>query len=184
MLFLGCFKLVNFIFWLLLHMWDRDFHFFYHILTSSVTYYWTDARQLGIYLLNRAWQRHCCSLWKWSLFWKLKVMLGSLHSARALKKWGETRDGVECFSLHFFRALAASCVLYNRTEHSQGFSICRWIIVNWIAMTPREINCISPFLWSQSTICWKSVRWEQPVKKYLVLKNICVIKISITFSLY
>ena len=26
--------------------------------------------------------------------------------------------------LHFFRALAASCVLYNRTEHSQGFSIC------------------------------------------------------------
>ena len=28
------------------------------------------------------------------------------------------------FSLHLFRALAASCVLYNRTEHSQGFSIC------------------------------------------------------------
>ena len=23
----------------------------YHILTSSVIYYWTDARQLGIYLL-------------------------------------------------------------------------------------------------------------------------------------
>ena len=53
MLFLGCFKLVNFILvWLLLHMWDRGFHFFYHILTSSVIYYWTDARQLGIYLLN------------------------------------------------------------------------------------------------------------------------------------
>ena len=26
----------------------------YHILTSSVIYYWTDARQLGIYLLNRS----------------------------------------------------------------------------------------------------------------------------------
>ena len=26
--------------------------------------------------------------------------------------------------LNFFRALAASCVLYNRTEHSRGFSIC------------------------------------------------------------
>ena len=25
----------------------------YHILTSSVIYYWTDARQLGIYLLNK-----------------------------------------------------------------------------------------------------------------------------------
>ena len=31
---------------------------------------------------------------------------------------------VLCFSLHIFRALAASCVLHNRTEHSQGFSIC------------------------------------------------------------
>ena len=26
----------------------------YHILSSSVVYYWTDARQFGIYLLNRA----------------------------------------------------------------------------------------------------------------------------------
>ena len=26
----------------------------YHILTSSVIYYWTDARQHGIYLLNRS----------------------------------------------------------------------------------------------------------------------------------
>ena len=33
-------------------------------------------------------------------------------------------DYVSCFSLHFFRALAASCMLYNRTEHGQGFSIC------------------------------------------------------------
>ena len=42
----------------------------------------------------------------------------------SLKKWEETLDYVSCFSLHFFRALPASCVLYNRTEHSQGFSIC------------------------------------------------------------
>ena len=28
------------------------------------------------------------------------------------------------FTLHFFRALAAFCVLYNRTEHSRGFFIC------------------------------------------------------------
>ena len=27
--------------------------FSYHILTSSMIYYWTDAQQLGIYLLNR-----------------------------------------------------------------------------------------------------------------------------------
>ena len=40
------------------------------------------------------------------------------------KKWGETQVSVSCFSLHFFRALAASCVLYNRTEHSESLSIC------------------------------------------------------------
>ena len=42
----------------------------------------------------------------------------------ALRKWGETLDYVLYFSLHFFRALAASYVLYNSTEHSQGLSIC------------------------------------------------------------
>ena len=39
-----------------------------------------------------------------------------------LKKWGEKLDYV---SLHFFRALAASCVLYNRREDSQGPSFCK-----------------------------------------------------------
>ena len=33
----------------------------YHILTSSVIYYWSDARQHGIYLLNRR-------PWTWNLF--------------------------------------------------------------------------------------------------------------------
>ena len=28
------------------------------------------------------------------------------------------------FPLHSFCALAASCVLYNKTEHGQGFFIC------------------------------------------------------------
>ena len=41
-----------------------------------------------------------------------------------LKKKGEIFDYVSCFPDHFFRALAASCVLYNRREHSQGFLIC------------------------------------------------------------
>ena len=44
--------------------------------------------------------------------------------ARALKKWGETPNYISSFSLHFFCALAASGVLYNRTEHSQGLFIC------------------------------------------------------------
>ena len=30
----------------------------YHILMSSVIYYWTDAWQLGIYLLNNAFSLH------------------------------------------------------------------------------------------------------------------------------
>ena len=37
----------------------------YHILTSSVIYYWADARQLGIYLLNI--YMHVCVIWvKWN----------------------------------------------------------------------------------------------------------------------
>ena len=32
-------------------------------------------------------------------------------------------DYVSCFSLHFFDAIATSCMLYNRTMHSQGFAI-------------------------------------------------------------
>ena len=39
---------------------------------------------------------------------------------RYLRYYNVSRDKTP----HFFRALAASCVLYNRTEHSQGFSIC------------------------------------------------------------
>ena len=50
----------------------------YHILTSSVIYYWTDARQLGIYLLS--WccilDRSCASIEIMPL--KLCTMLGHL----------------------------------------------------------------------------------------------------------
>ena len=58
-------------------------------------------------------------------FGKLKVMLGELpdswEAARALKKCREEHE-TQCRD-----ALAACCVLYNRTEHSQGFSICKSI---------------------------------------------------------
>ena len=43
------------------------------------------------------------------------------HAKRCyLRYYNVSRDKTP----HFFRALAASCVLYNRKEHSQGFSIC------------------------------------------------------------
>ena len=44
-----------------------------------------------------------------------------IHAKRRyLRYYNASRDKTP----HVFRALAASCVLYNRTEHSQGFSIC------------------------------------------------------------
>ena len=47
----------------------------------------------------------------------------------ALKKQGERLDYVSCFPLHLFLALAASCVLYYRTEYSRiniaSFVTCR-----------------------------------------------------------
>ena len=39
----------------------------YHILTSSVIYYWTDALQHGIYLLNR---NTSGSLGEWEMLWE------------------------------------------------------------------------------------------------------------------
>ena len=43
----------------------KTFFCSYHILTSSVIYYWTDARQLGIYLLtlqqNNAYNNITCN---------------------------------------------------------------------------------------------------------------------------
>ena len=44
-----------------------------------------------------------------------------IHAKRRyLRYYNASRDKTP----HVFRALAASFVLYNRTEHSQGFSIC------------------------------------------------------------
>ena len=48
------------------------------------------------------------------------------ETARALKKLGQTFEHSSCFPLYFFRSLAATCVLYNRTEHNQGFFIYYW----------------------------------------------------------
>ena len=51
-------------------------------------------------------------------------ILKQIEKPWRLKKKGITFNYISCFSLHFFRALAASCVLNNRIEHSQSFSIC------------------------------------------------------------
>ena len=59
-----------------------------------------------------------------TLLFALEIKLVSTIESNA---WGIQEVGRNTrlrLSLHFFRALAASCVLYNRTEHSQGFSIC------------------------------------------------------------
>ena len=48
--------IIKIFFWILYYIKQIDSKWLfcsYHILTSSMTYHWTDARQLGIYLLNR-----------------------------------------------------------------------------------------------------------------------------------
>ena len=61
----------------------------YHILTSSVTYYWTDARQLGIYLLSRMLFRHLYIViigkkFTWDHIWYVscKNLIHSFHLER------------------------------------------------------------------------------------------------------
>ena len=46
----------------------------YHILTSSVIYYWTDARQLEIYLLN-IFLDEWVEMRKWETRWLMFVFL-------------------------------------------------------------------------------------------------------------
>ena len=74
---------------------------------------------------------HCCSM---ALYNKQRSLDCALFCCEAVWKrfFGavdrklreETRDYVSCSLLHFFRALATSCVVYYRTEHIQGFFIC------------------------------------------------------------
>ena len=45
-------------------------------------------------------------------------------SSRALKKQGKTLNYMYILCFPYTLCSAASCVLYNRTEHSQGFFIC------------------------------------------------------------
>ena len=58
-----------------------------------------------------------------SLFSLIESEISEEASRQVVPSSGE-EDYVSCFSLHFSYALAAFCVLYNRTEHSQGCSIC------------------------------------------------------------
>ena len=60
----------------------------------------------------------------WTLLLTKKYLTESLRVYKHAKKWGETLDYASCFSRHFFRALVVCCVLYNRTEHRRGFSVC------------------------------------------------------------
>ena len=52
------------------------------------------------------------------------LLQSTWDTARALKKKGESLAYRLVFHLHFSHALATSCVLYNRTEHSRGVFIC------------------------------------------------------------
>ena len=69
----------------------------------------------------------CFQALRTSLVWgtlnMLNVMYSTWEAARVPKKWGETLDYMyfSGFPLHFLRALAASSVLYNRTEYKKVF---------------------------------------------------------------
>ena len=61
--------------------------FLFHILTSSVIYYWTDARQHGIYLLNRnTIINQSARVFSLSFFLNMIYMLGPKLSDHTLNK--------------------------------------------------------------------------------------------------
>ena len=71
-----------------------------------------------------------CSIYS-LIFNKKRSLDCAVESTReaARKKCREKHSTTSRVSPHFLSALAASCALYNRTEQSQGFSIC-FIIKN------------------------------------------------------
>ena len=71
-------------------------------------------------------------LWSNSTGWRKSNQNHQNHSS--LKKRKETRGVVECFFLHFFRALTAYLALYKRKEHNQGFSICSRVRLHYHEM--------------------------------------------------
>ena len=59
----------------------------YHILTFSVIYYWTDAQQLGIYLLNRVKLCVACSKLTTDYQPHINIMYNSIPNLSPSKKW-------------------------------------------------------------------------------------------------
>ena len=57
-----------------------------------------------------------------------------------------------CFTLHFFRALAASCVRNNRQEHSRGFVICQ--------IHTRRLGPFWSWSWSLGPRPWAFPWWR------------------------
>ena len=65
-----------------------------------------------------------CELWCFALTC-LTANLTAVVLFNQSNHLNHSNKDCDCDSpVHFFRALAASCVLYNRTEHSRGFFIC------------------------------------------------------------
>ena len=92
---------------------------FYDILTSSVIYYWTDARQHGIYLLNRyvddvtgnlftlfcsTWLVVLIHWWLWDYFGLKQVKKSKKKLARAIYKEEKWRNGEKKSSLQLKNA--------------------------------------------------------------------------------
>ena len=85
-----------------------------------------------------------CVLWECRTRWRQS---GSLENKVCFENliFSKVLDSVSCFLLHFFRALSLSCVLYNRTEQSQGFFICY--------IKPHSFFCL--LLCSDTILSWK-----------------------------
>ncbi len=89
----------------------------YHILTSSVIYHWTDARQNGIYVLSRPW-KHVVDLLNNFTGHKFWVKNESSRKTIAKQNTPERSDlwlKVFCFT-NYFRQRASEFLQQNTTS--------------------------------------------------------------------
>ena len=78
---------------------------------------------------------HCCPMALYNRQRSLDCALFCCEAVWMRFFWSSRQEvaGRNTTHLHFFRALATSCVVYYRTEHIQGFFICsiRKVTCKW-----------------------------------------------------
>ena len=129
----------------------------YHVLTSSVIYYWTDARQHGIYLLSSP-EKDCFRA-HWLTFWQPERK----SSSESSKLWNACR-GYKRAARMMISTIALLNTIYKRTTESIESQQCA---------LPTVRITINDSLWKQVFVVYV-VEFQSMISVWLfTLTRVC-----------